>query len=37
MLPVGGAEIVGRCEMVVGCLDLPREFDLETVEEFAML
>lgn len=37
MLPDGGAEVVGRREMVVACLDLPREFDLETVEGSAML
>ena len=37
MLPVGGAEAVGRREMFVGCLDLPREFDLEIPEGSAIL
>ena len=38
ILPDGGAEVVGRRDTVVGCLDLPREFvDLGTLEGPTML
>ena len=37
MLPVGGAEFVDRREIFLMCLDLPREFGLETPEGSAIL